>query len=328
MTTQIQRRWGILSLAVIMFLVTLIVTNINGAKTSVYYYVWMMVGYYAYKDRLPDIKTLMKYVIIINIAAIGLIAIFMDGDNVNYVSKGGKSELIFGVLVMLVPKIFLYLYCNKQLNVLATNEPSNDSIIATQPSVYTPPNKTSNHINKSDSARSPPLSINESSKILNFQIANPSYSKVEIDEGSIWADVYQEFDSSERNVGLWAQLFSQNEGNESKAKAEYLKTRFEAMSEERKKATLALLEAEKNFARKDYLNRTEEACLKDKVFDLYTSSTFEIFVFPNGKAAYKRFRVYKVYESKDAAINAVKIYLNTEVLGRSGFIREIHENEL
>ena len=116
MTNHIKRRWGILSLAVLMFFVTLIVTNINGAKTSVYYYVWIMVGYYAYKDRLPDIKTLMKYVIIINIAAMGLIAIFMDGESVNYVSKGSKIELILGVLVMLVPKIFLYLYCNKQLN--------------------------------------------------------------------------------------------------------------------------------------------------------------------------------------------------------------------
>lgn len=328
MTTQIQRRWGILALAVVMFLVTLIVTNINGAKTSVYYYVWMMVGYYAYKDRLPDIKTLMKIVIFLNIAVLALVAIFMDNDGINYVSKSGKTELIFGVLVMLVPKIFLYLYCDKQLKELATNQTSNDSSIANQKSVYTPPNTTINHISKVGTAKNSLLSTNESSKILNFQIANPSYSKVEIDEGTIWASVYQEFDSNERNVGLWAQLFSQNEGNESKAKAAYLKTRFDDKSEERRKATLALREAEKNFARKDYLNRTEEACLKDKVFDLYTSSTFEIFVFPNGKAAYKRFRVYKVYESKDAAINAVKIYLNTEVLGRSGFIREIHENEL
>jgi hypothetical protein len=164
--------------------------------------------------------------------------------------------------------------------------------------------------------------------VLNFKITNTSYTKVRIDEGSIWADVYKEFDSSDRNVGLWAQLFSQHEGDESKAKAAYLKIRFDAKSEERRAATLALLEAEKNFSRKDYLNKTEETCLKDKIFDLYTSSGFEIFVFPNGKAAYKRFRVYKVYESKDAAINAIKIYLNTEVLGRSGFIREIHENEL
>lgn len=115
MTTQIQRRWGILSLAVIMFLVTLIMTTINGGKTSIYYFVWIMVGYYAYKDRLPDIKTWMKYVIIINVVAIGLIAIFMEGESVSYISKSGKWDLIVGALVMLVPKIFLYLYCNKQI---------------------------------------------------------------------------------------------------------------------------------------------------------------------------------------------------------------------
>lgn len=55
---------------------------------------------------------------------------------------------------------------------------------------------------------------------------------------------------------------------------------------------------------------------------------YEIYVFPNGNSAYKRFKVYKVYESKDAAINAIKIYLRTEVVGRTGFIRDFREDEL
>jgi hypothetical protein len=115
MTSQIQRRWGILALAVLMFFVTLIVTQINGAKTSIYYYVWIMVGYYAYKARLSDIQTMMKYFIYLNVAVLGLVVSFMDSDSLSYAAKGGKSDLIIGVLIMLVPKVILFFYCKKQL---------------------------------------------------------------------------------------------------------------------------------------------------------------------------------------------------------------------
>ena len=331
MTTQIQRRWGILSLAVIMFLVTLIVTNINGAKTSVYYYVWMMVGYYAYKDRLPDIKTLMKYVIIINIAAIGLIAIFMDGDNVNYVSKGGKSELIFGVLVMLVPKIFLYLYCNKQLiesTENQTNQIQKDLNATTQSATLSNTTKPSNEVKMKGAYQSTLPTRNISAIELNFTIANQSTPKQSINSDAIWEEIYKEFESGERNLGLWARLFAQHEGNETKAKAEYLKIRFDSKLEELEKAGSNSQDAAKVFARKDYVEKTEETCIKDNVFDLYTSLGYEIYVFPNGNAAYKRFKIYKVYDSKDAAINAIKIYLRTEVVGRTGFIRDFREEEL
>ena len=321
MTTQIQRRWGILSLAVIMFLITLIITTVNGGKTSIYYFVWIMVGYYAYKDRLSDIKTLMKYVIIINIAAMGLIATFIDGENVNYVSKGGKSELIFGVLVMLVPKIFLYLYCNKQLiesTENQTNQIQKDLNATTQSATLSNTTKPSNEVKMKGAYQSTLPTRNISAIELNFTIANQSTPKQSINSDAIWEEIYKEFESGERNLGLWARLFAQHEGNETKAKAEYLKIRFDSKLEELEKAGSNSQDAAKVFARKDYVEKTEETCIKDNVFDLYTSSGYEIYVFPNGNAAYKRFKVYKVYESKDAAINAIKIYLRTEVVGRTG----------
>ena len=330
MTTQIQRRWGILSLAVIMFLITLIITTVNGGKTSIYYFVWIMVGYYAYKDRLSDIKTLMKYVIIINIAAMGLIAIFIDGENVNYVSKGGKSELIFGVLVMLVPKIFLYLYCNKQLHESTenqTNQIQKDLNATTQSATLSNTNKPSNEIKMKDAYQSTLPTRNISVIELNFIIANQSTPKQAINSDAIWEEIYKEFESGERNLGLWARLFAQHEGNETKAKAEYLKIRFDSKLEELERADSNSQDAAKVFARKDYVNKTEETCIKDNVFDLYTSSGYEIYVFPNGNAAYKRFKIYKVYESKEAAINAIKIYLRTEIVGRTGFIRDFREED-
>jgi len=163
---------------------------------------------------------------------------------------------------------------------------------------------------------------------LNFTIANQNAPKPSINSDVIWAEIYKEFESAERNLGLWARLFAQHEGNETKAKAEYLKIRFDSKLEELERAASTSQDAAKTFERKDYVNKTEETCIKDNVFDLYTSSGYEIYVFPNGNAAYKRFKVYKVYESKDAAINAIKIYLRTEVVGRTGFIRDFREEDL
>lgn len=128
MTTQIQRRWGILSLAVIMFLVTLIVTNINGAKTSIYYFVWMMVGYYAYKDKLDDMKFMMKIVIFINIAVAAAVFVLADKDFLRYFSSESKIDFLIGVSIMLIPKVFIYFYCENKLSKETVNLDGTDSI--------------------------------------------------------------------------------------------------------------------------------------------------------------------------------------------------------
>ena len=115
MSTQIERRWGILAIAVLMFFVTMVVTNINGAKTSFYYYIWMMVGYYAYKANLSSIKSMMKIVIFINIGVLALIIPFMDDTALGYLNSSSKFDLIASVIVMLIPKVGLYFYCQSEL---------------------------------------------------------------------------------------------------------------------------------------------------------------------------------------------------------------------
>jgi len=115
MSTQIERRWGILAIAVLMFFVTMVVTNINGAKTSFYYYIWMMVGYYAYKANLSSIQSMMKIVIFINIGVLALIISFMDDTALGYLNSSSKLDLIASVILMLIPKVGLYFYCKSQL---------------------------------------------------------------------------------------------------------------------------------------------------------------------------------------------------------------------
>lgn len=126
MSNEGQKRWGIVALAVAMFLVTMINAGINGNKTSFYYWVWMMVGWYGYKGNLGQIKSLMKFLIWLNLGVIVLVMMFFEEQTVGYMTRGGdKQSMIFGVLVMLVPKVFVWMYCDKELK---ENNESNDIV--------------------------------------------------------------------------------------------------------------------------------------------------------------------------------------------------------
>ena len=51
-------------------------------------------------------------------------------------------------------------------------------------------------------------------------------------EEEIWEKVLDEYDSAERKKGLYAKLYAEFDGDESKVKAQYLKTRVAQAKEE------------------------------------------------------------------------------------------------
>ena len=268
MTAQIQRRWGILALAVLMFLATIIITLINGSKTSLYYFVWIMVGYYAYKARLSDIKTMMKVLIYLNITVLALVIIFTDTDSYSYIAKGGKSDLIFGVLVMLVPKILLFFYCKKQLENPEENSHSSarEPVSSSQkerpnapPSLVTPvgvggtsamytntgspkpsiiPESSSKEMLVTGGSLKPYTVLNSAQSSAEVRGQNVSYvsskgsANMGIDESveeGYWATAMAEVESNQRRPGVWAKAFAEADGDLAKAEAAYLKARVEQM---------------------------------------------------------------------------------------------------
>jgi len=236
MTTQIQHRWGILALAVLMFFVTLIVTQINGAKTSLYYFVWIMVGYYAYKARLSDIQIMMKVLIYLNITVLALVIIFADGNDSGYLAKDWKINLIFGVLVMLVPKILLFFYCKKQLE-----NSGDDSHSSIGESVKAPKQERPNVV---------PFTITSEKKVaLSPMHTNNSEPKTTItpvtsSEEGYWALAMSELEGVQRRPGLWAKAFAEAQGNEDAAKANYLKWRVVQLKDEEEKRIQKIEEAQ------------------------------------------------------------------------------------
>ena len=110
-------RWGIVSVAILMLFVTMINASINGQRNSFYYAVWIFVAWYGYKGNLEQIKSWMKYLIWFNVVVLLLVFLFFDEQTVGYATRGGnKQSMLFGVLVMLVPKVLLYLWCKKIIN--------------------------------------------------------------------------------------------------------------------------------------------------------------------------------------------------------------------
>lgn len=74
-----------------------------------------------------------------------------------------------------------------------------------------------------------PLIKNPSSVITSDVVPNPSAS---INEDELWANALNEVDGKSRNTGLWARCFAQSDGDESTAKAQYIKLRFAMMYED------------------------------------------------------------------------------------------------
>lgn len=126
MTNKIQPRWGILALAIVMFLVTMALMTINGAKTSIYLLLWIMVGYYAYNAKLSELKVLIKTVIFIKLVGLAIVILFIDSENLYGGIKGGKNDLIVASLVLLIPELFLYLFCKNKINEPVDFKAAND----------------------------------------------------------------------------------------------------------------------------------------------------------------------------------------------------------
>ncbi len=208
MSSKVVRRWGILVLAVAMFFVTMISMQISGQKTSIYLLFWMAIGYYAYKGRLHDMRQLLKVVIALNVVVLLFVAIFMEENRTSYISGGGKIELIGGVLLMLIPKVALYLYCQNQLrNKSALEQPKQLSGLLANVAGGEVTERNSSASTENVSANSAPY---------------------ELIDDKFWSEAAVELENG-RHFATWSKAFALSEGSESKAKALYIRLRAESL---------------------------------------------------------------------------------------------------
>jgi hypothetical protein len=199
MEDKVKRRWGIVAVAILMFFVAMINNLISGQKNSIYYVVWIVVGYYGYKGNLIQIKSLMKFLIALNLLIMLFVTMFASDDMLSYVYRYETKEgLVIGALIMLIPKIALILYCTSQIE--KENLENNEIPVMTS-------------------------------------VAISSQSKKEISEKN-YADALNEYESTDRKKGLYAKLLVENNGDESKIKVQYVKNRSEEFAQEKEDKTL------------------------------------------------------------------------------------------
>lgn len=227
MTTKNQKRWGIVAVGILMFFITVIISSISGNKASFYTCVWIMVGYYGYKGDLSSIKQWMKWLIFINLGVLFLVLILYNDNTVSYIANS-KMELAFGVVVMLIPKIILFFYCDGQLEA-PNNAPSlekNKSFQQAKALV----NSTLKNVTMEDAyseAYSPQkIQNNTIDKVANHK---KGLNNKFMSEEEIYTSIYDEIEKKSYNKGLWIKLFAETDGDENKTKVLYIRQRFEIL---------------------------------------------------------------------------------------------------
>lgn len=219
MTDQVDRRFGIMSVAILMAFVSLLGFLLGGPKGSPYTAFWIYAAYLSYKG---DIKTLKSYlVVLIWITAIFAAGVFLFVDlrNLQWIMPGAESHLIFLVAIgiPLAIKIAILMRVNRLIG-------EGDANVHQAPVAA---DESGSNIQMQQN----PI-ISSASKSANQpQIISEDYIN------TLYSQALEEAQSGERNKGLWAKCFAQNDGDENKAKAQYVRERVEKIQADSKKGS-------------------------------------------------------------------------------------------
>lgn len=343
---EIQRRWGIVALAVAMFFVTMINAGINGNKTSFYYWVWAMVGWYGYKGNLEQIRVLMKYLIWLNLGVLLLVFLFFEEQTVGYATRGGdKQSMAFGVLIMLVPKIFVYMYCDKEVkesnakkDVEQINKVESNKTTKKEENIYIKSMSEEGRKKFQNQSYVAPKRI-ESMEDAYQRLSTKIESKIElnvatsalkvtnpINEDLCWEEALNEFDSEKRNKGMWARLYVENNGEEEKIKISYIKIRAEQLISEAKQKQVDSVREEKMEIER-YSEKTIEEMLAEKMYYENAINGITYVVFKNGMAGIKQNDGYIVYQAEDNVKTVLKQLQNSNLYSLNGFVKRIRSEQ-
>ena len=315
---QSQKRWGILTLAVVMFFVTLIVGSIASGRNAnpLYLFVWIMVGWYAYKGDLKSIMSWMKILIWLAVVGVGLIYLFV-GDN-SSIGMSVKHDMAIGVAIMLIPKIGLFYYCKSQLDDISIS-PSN---------AHTAMNKSSNTESTPKTYQSffnvPDLTASAQASPLPVKHVGNAMTKTENTKNNIseplaedWEKALNEYENENRIKGLWAKLFADNNGDENIVKAQYIKFRAVEIAAARRKE---IEDRRSNI----YSHASNEDCIRNGAMNQFQANIkFPVYKLGNGNyAIYVSWR-YKIYSSLDSLNKTIIMFNDTELFSRDGFIEDI-----
>lgn len=328
MTNGINRRYGIMTVAIIMAFISLL----TGTKGSPYTVFWIYAAYLSYKG---DIKTLKSYLVILiwinAIIAAGVI-LFVDSKNLQWILPGSESHIIFFIAVgiPLAVKVAILLRINSLLNIeTAETKESEVKITNNFPtqSISQPQRVASKKIPESmedaygriSQAMTPNTQPQNNNKIDEIKKAT---TNTEVNSQNIqpsitdWEMALSEYNGDGRNNGLWAKIFADNNGDENLTKAQYLKTRANQILQQRV--------IDENSKRENtYGSASNSTCIENEALNRHQSTfKFPIYRLANGNYAIYHNWKYKIYSTLESLNNAIDTYERTELFPKEGLIEE------
>lgn len=248
LTQKSSPRWGIFSLAVVMFLVTTI-GGIGGKPNGFYLAVWVLVAYYAYRGSTTAVYGWVKTFLIANVVLIGGLAIVSPNIVWNYLAVESVGRLTLGWLIPLFVGISLFLYLvwekpeevNKQissnLSQASTPIPSASRLHKSEPQPRTDSMEAAYL-----AAYELPKASQDAIKSPSFNDSTPSKPTAE-EEESAYEQAGDEIHKETYRRGLWTRLWAENDGDEKKVKVAYIKLRVPQILEEKSQAKAENLKA-------------------------------------------------------------------------------------
>jgi ribosomal protein S27E len=140
------------------------------------------------------------------------------------------------------------------------------------------------------------------------------------DDDEFWKAALEEYESSFRNKGLYAKIYSQKNGDESLVKAGYLKERFDQLKMEVKNRNLKREQIDTEYNRK----QGAEEFIKSGQYRLKSVQGIDCLFFENGQAAIKVSEgKFRLYEDNNALENSVMNFLSSNMYLMTGMIKII-----
>lgn len=220
-------RWGIFTVAALMCLSNLFA----GGKVAYYVFIWGRIAYIAFRGDLDQVALELKVLIVFNVVlAVPIFLLVGDSSDLWRWISGveTKNTVFFGFLISLAIKVGMLAYVNVQRKAAGRIKSAGalSGIAAAWPQDSDQMNMP---IQKPNIAQED--AWNGGIPAQPFPLKAPSRSSISDPatatnvEEEFWARALDECDGPSRRRGLWARVFSEAQGNEAIAKANYLKHR-------------------------------------------------------------------------------------------------------
>jgi len=114
MNNQVQRRWDFVIFSSLMFTLEVVSSEVS-SKTSFYYLLWILLGYFSYRGELQKMKSLLMGLIIINLGVIGIVSWFIEDSFLIQYIHTDKFSIVLGLIIVFFLKIIVFFYLKYDL---------------------------------------------------------------------------------------------------------------------------------------------------------------------------------------------------------------------